>query len=297
MKADAVALESPRGRAADFVALTKPRLNVLVLATTTVCFYLALPGADAQWLIVPTLIGTGLVAGGAAALNQVYERDADGLMVRTRSRPLPDGRLSEAEARCFGIVLSVVGIAALTYARPLAAGLALATLVSYALVYTPLKKRTSFAMVVGAVPGALPAALGWVAASGAMSVEAWVLFGIVFFWQIPHFLAVAWMYRDDFARAGFAFLPVIEPTGRRTARHVLLYLAALLPVSLAPTWIGMVGTTYLVGASLLGLGFAGLAVRFAWGRSGRNARWLFLGSIAYLPLLWVLLVATRYLGG
>jgi protoheme IX farnesyltransferase len=130
-----------------------------------------------------------------------------------------------------------------------------------------------------------------------MSVEAWVLFGIVFFWQIPHFLAVAWMYRDDFARAGFAFLPVIEPTGRRTARHVLLYLAALLPVSLAPTWIGMVGTTYLVGASLLGLGFAGLAVRFAWGRSGRNARWLFLGSIAYLPLLWVLLVATRYLGG
>ncbi|HJO37922.1 MAG: heme o synthase [Vicinamibacterales bacterium] len=296
MKTGAVALENPRSRVADFVALTKPRLNLLVLLTTTVCFYLALPGTDAQWLIVPTLIGTALVAGGAAALNQVYERDADGLMLRTRSRPLPDGRLSEAEARRFGIALSVAGIAALTYARPLAAGLALGTLVSYALVYTPLKKRTSFAMVVGAVPGALPATLGWAAASGAMTVEAWVLFGIVFFWQIPHFLAVAWMYRDDFARAGFAFLPVIEPSGRRTARHVLLYLAALLPVSLAPTWIGMVGTTYLVGASLLGLGFAGLAVRFAWDRSGRNARWLFLGSIAYLPLLWALLVATRFLG-
>ncbi len=297
MKIGAVAVAVPGSRIADFIALTKPRLNSLVLVTTTVCFYLAAPDAGVVWLIGPTIIGTALVAGGAAALNQVYERKADGLMLRTRHRPLPSGRLLPAEARGFGIALSLIGLAVLTYTRPLAAGLALATIVTYVLIYTPLKCRTPFATVVGAVPGALPAALGWVAASGSMTLEAWVLFGIVFLWQIPHFLAIAWIYREDFARAGFQVLPVVEPSGRRTARHVLLFLAGLLPVSLAPAWIGMAGTPYLLGTTLLGFGFAALSVRFALHRSTQTARNLFVGSLVYLPLLWVLLISSRLLSG
>ncbi|MED5377015.1 MAG: heme o synthase [Acidobacteriota bacterium] len=297
MKIGAVAVAVPGSRIADFIALTKPRLNSLVLVTTTVCFYLAAPDAGVLWLIGPTIIGTALVAGGASALNQVYERKADGLMLRTRHRPLPSGRLLPAEARGFGIALSLIGLVVLTYTRPLAAGLALATIVTYVLIYTPLKSRTPFATVVGAVPGALPAALGWVAASGSMTLEAWVLFGIVFLWQIPHFLAIAWIYREDFARAGFQVLPVVEPSGRRTARHVLLFLAGLLPVSLAPAWIGMAGTPYLLGTTLLGFGFAALSVRFALHRSMQNARNLFAGSLVYLPLLWVLLISSRLLSG
>jgi|TARA_B100001971_G_C18265392_1_gene591695 protoheme IX farnesyltransferase len=297
VKISAVAMAVPGSRIADFIALTKPRLNSLVLVTTTVCFYLAAPDAGVVWLIGPTIIGTALVAGGASALNQVYERKADGLMLRTRHRPLPSGRLLPAEARGFGIALSLIGLAVLTYTRPLAAGLALATIVTYVLIYTPLKCRTPFATVVGAVPGALPAALGWVAANGSMTLEAWVLFGIVFLWQIPHFLAIAWIYREDFARAGFQVLPVVEPSGRRTARHVLLFLAGLLPVSLAPVWVGMAGTPYLLGTAFLGFGFAALSVRFAWHRSTQNARNLFFGSLVYLPLLWVLLISSRLLGG
>ena len=297
MKISAVTVAVPGSRIADFIALTKPRLNSLVLVTTTVCFYLGAPDASVLWLIGPTIIGTALVAGGASALNQVYERKADGLMLRTRHRPLPSGRLLPAEARGFGIALSLIGLAVLTYTRPLAAGLALATIVTYVLIYTPLKCRTPFATVVGAVPGALPAALGWVAASGSMTLEAWVLFGIVFLWQIPHFLAIAWIYREDFARAGFQVLPVVEPSGRRTARHVLLFLAGLLPVSLAPAWVGMAGTPYLLGAALLGFGFAALSARFALHRSMQNARNLFAGSLVYLPLLWVLLISSRLLSG
>ncbi len=297
MKISAVTVAVPGSRIADFIALTKPRLNSLVLVTTTVCFYLGAPDASVLWLIGPTIIGTALVAGGASALNQVYERKADGLMLRTRHRPLPSGRLLPAEARAFGIALSLIGLAVLTYTRPLAAGLALATIVTYVLIYTPLKCRTPFATVVGAVPGALPAALGWVAASGSMTLEAWVLFGIVFLWQIPHFLAIAWIYREDFARAGFQVLPVVEPSGRRTARYVLLFLAGLLPVSLAPAWVGMAGTPYLLGAALLGFGFAALSARFALHRSMQNARNLFAGSLVYLPLLWVLLISSRLLSG
>jgi len=297
VKISAVTVAVPGSRIADFIALTKPRLNSLVLVTTTVCFYLGAPDASVLWLIGPTIIGTALVAGGASALNQVYERKADGLMLRTRHRPLPSGRLLPAEARAFGIALSLIGLAVLTYTRPLAAGLALATIVTYVLIYTPLKCRTPFATVVGAVPGALPAALGWVAASGSMTLEAWVLFGIVFLWQIPHFLAIAWIYREDFARAGFQVLPVVEPSGRRTARYVLLFLAGLLPVSLAPAWVGMAGTPYLLGAALLGFGFAALSARFALHRSMQNARNLFAGSLVYLPLLWVLLISSRLLSG
>ena len=297
MKSDAVALSAPRHRLFDFIALTKPRLNLLVVVTTMVAYYLGASDSTDLWRLLHTLIGTALVAGGAAALNQASERDADGLMRRTRLRPVPDGRLQPGEARRFGIVLATAGILELAVGTHLlAAGVALATLVTYAVIYTPLKRRTSFAMLIGAVPGALPAALGWAAARGNLTIEAWVLFSIVFLWQIPHFLAIAWMYRDDFERAGFSFLPVIEPGGRRTAQQVVLSVAALLPVSLAPTWIGLAGPAYLVGSAVLGVSLAVVAVQFAHHRTPRHARRLFAGSIIYLPFLWGLLVVTRVTG-
>jgi protoheme IX farnesyltransferase len=191
-------------------------------------------------------------------------------------------------------VLTAAGLVILAAgANALSAVVAFATLASYAVVYTPLKKRTSFATVVGAVPGALPPVIGWAAAEGALSRGAWVLFGLVFLWQLPHFLAIAWMYREDYARAGFPMLPVIEPDGRSTARQAVVYAAALLPVSLAPTLIGMTGTLYFAGALILSLIFLGLALRFALSRSIGDARRLFFGSITYLPLVWMLMIADR----
>lgn len=297
MKTGAVAIAAPYGRMADFVALTKPRLNLLVVLTTAVTYYLGTNGVTDVLKLVSTFLGTALVAGGAAALNQVAERDADGLMRRTRMRPMPDGRLSPQEARRFGMILATSGLVVLFVGtHALAAMVALATLVSYAVIYTPLKRRTSLAMMIGAVPGALPAVLGWVAAHGTLSIEAWVLFGIVFLWQVPHFLAIAWIYREDFERAGFPFLPVIEPDGRRTARHVMLFVGALIPVSLAPAWVGLVGPAYLAGSAILGLAFAVLALRFALDRTTTKARWLFAGSIIYLTLLWGLMVVSRIIG-
>ena len=297
MKADAVAIAAPRSRLADFVALTKPRLNLLVVLTTAVTYYLGTNGVTEVWTLVSTFLGAAAVAGGAAALNQVAERDTDGLMRRTRTRPIPDGRLSPQEGRCFGMILATSGLVVLLVGtNALAAMVALATLVSYLVIYTPLKQRTSLAVTIGAVPGALPAVLGWAAARGTVSLEALVLFGIVFLWQIPHFLAIAWMYRDDFERAGFKFLPVIEPDGRRTARQVVLFVGALIPVSFAPAWVGLVGSPYLAGAAILGVGFAVLALRFALDRTTTNARWLFAGSIIYLPLLWGLMVVCRIIG-
>jgi protoheme IX farnesyltransferase len=239
-------------------------------------------------------IGTGLVAGGASGFNQILEREPDALMQRTRLRPMPDGRLSVRDALLFAALLTAAGLVILAAgANLLSAIVAFATLASYAVVYTPLKKRTSFATVVGAVPGALPPVIGWAAAEGALSRGAWVLFGVVFLWQLPHFLAIAWMYREDYARAGFPMLPVIEPDGRSTARQAVVYAAALLPVSLAPTLVGMTGTIYFAGALILSLLFLGLSLRFAQSRSSADARRLFFGSITYLPLLWMLMIADR----
>ena len=229
-----------RSRSRDFVTLTKPRLNLLVLVTTWAGVYLAAPGGLAAMTLIHTLVGTALVAGGAAALNQVWESDTDRLMRRTRSRPVPDGRLGVAEGTCFGLLLAVSGLAELALAvNVVCASVAMVTLVSYVLVYTPLKTRTSLSTLVGAVPGALPPVIGWSAASGEISTPALVLFGIVFFWQIPHFLAIAWLYRDDYARAGMPLLPVLEPDGRRTGQQALLYAAALWPVSLMPAVVGI----------------------------------------------------------
>ena len=200
-----------------------------------------------------TLAGTFLVAGGASALNQVWERDSDRLMRRTRQRPMADMRMSVTAGTPFGIALTIIGAAELAYfVNPLSAAVALLTTASYVLLYTPLKLRTSLSTIVGALPGALPAVIGWAAATNTLSIEAWVLFGIVFMWQMPHFLAIAWMYRDEYARAGMPLLPVIEPDGRSTGRQAVLYTAALIPVSMLPTGVGLATAWYLVGALTLG---------------------------------------------
>jgi protoheme IX farnesyltransferase len=283
-----------RSRALDFVTLTKPRLNLLVLVTTLGGLYLASPGGVRTSLLVHTLLGTALVAGGAAALNQVWERETDRLMRRTSGRPVPQGRLGAHEGTWFGVVLTSIGLIELTFgANSTAAAVALMTSASYVLVYTPLKTRTSLATLVGAVPGALPPVIGWAAATGDVTLPALVLFGIVFFWQMPHFLAIAWMYRDDYARAGIPLLPVLEPDGRRTGQQALLYAAALWPVSLLPALVGLADGTFLVIATVLGIVFIALAALFARERSMVSARRLFLFSITYLPLLWGALVADR----
>ena len=281
-------------RALDFLALTKPRLNLLVLVTTLAGLYLASPAGVALALAFHTLVGTALVAGGAAALNQVWERETDRRMRRTSIRPLPRGRLGVTEATWFGVVLSIAGLVELALgATAAAAAVAAATLISYVLVYTPLKTRTSLATLVGAVPGALPPVIGWAAATNNITLPAIVLFGIVFFWQMPHFLAIAWMYKDDYAKAGIPLLPVMEPDGRRTGRQVLLYTAALWPVSLLPAAVGLAGAPYSAVATSLGIVFIWLSAVFARDRSSGAARQLFLFSITYLPLLLGALVADR----
>ena len=295
MKANAAALPAYRTRGADYIALAKPRLNGLVVASTVAGYVMA--GGDTADVarVCATVLGTFLVAGGASAFNQLLERDTDSLMRRTRTRPLPDGRLQSPEAFLFGAILTVAGLAVLSLgANPLSAVVAFATLASYAVIYTPLKRRTSFATVIGAIPGALPPVIGWAAARNEISQGAWVLFGILFLWQLPHFLAIAWMFREDYARAGLRMLPVIEPDGRSTARQAVVYSAALLPLAMAPTLLGMTATAYFVGSFLLTAALLMLAIRFAADRSTLAARRLFYGSIVYLPLLWILMIADRH---
>jgi protoheme IX farnesyltransferase len=284
-----------RSRGADFVSLTKPRLNSLVLVTSAAAYFLG-DGHLLPWSsLVHTLVGTGLVAGGASALNQHWERDSDRLMRRTRLRPLPDARLHPQDAFWFGVALSAVGLAQLTLAvNGLAAAVAALTLVSYVWLYTPLKPRTSFSTIVGAIPGALPAVLGWAAATNSLSAGGWVLFGIVFMWQMPHFLAIAWLFRDDYASAGFPLLPVIEPDGRSTGRQTVLYAAGLVPVSLLPMAVGMASAYYVAGAIALGAILVVLSLEFAASRSMSSARRLFYGTILYLPLLWIVLLADHF---
>jgi heme o synthase len=287
--------DAKRGqRTADFVTLTKPRLNFLVLITTLGGMYLAAPNGVAVPLLFHALVGTALVAGGAAALNQVWERETDGLMRRTRRRPIPGGRLRAIDGVWFGTLLSATGLIELTWkVNPLASAVAAATLVSYVFVYTPLKTRTSLSTLVGAIPGALPPVIGWAAATGTVSIGALVLFGIVFFWQMPHFLAIAWLYRDDYRQARIPLLPVLEPDGRRTGQQALLYASALWPVSLLPSAVGLAGMPYIALATLLGAGLIALSALFARERTTITARRLFLYSIVYLPLLWTALVIDR----
>jgi protoheme IX farnesyltransferase len=275
----------------DYVALTKPRLNFLVVLTSAAGYYLGAISSPNLWQMTQAVVGTALVAGGAAVLNQVYERDTDALMRRTLGRPLPDHRVTAGDATIFGLALALAGIALLAFgANILAALLALATLFVYLVVYTPMKRRSPAATLVGAVPGALPPLIGWAAAHGAVTLGGWILFAIVFLWQIPHFMAIAWMYREDYRSAGFPMLPVIEPDGRRTGRQALLFAAALLPVSLAPTFVGLSGWIYFSIALVLSISLFTLSVRFAATRSEASARWLFFGSITYLPLIWAAMI-------
>ncbi len=292
-----VAAATP-SRAADFVTLTKPRLNFLVLVTTLAAFYLGGGAEQPLLVLLHTVIGTALVAGGASALNQVWERDTDRLMRRTRLRPLPDMRLHPQDAMWFGVLLSAIGVAEFALGVNIrTAAIALITLLSYVLLYTPLKRRTSLSTIVGAVPGALPALMGWSAATNTLSIEGWVLCGIVFMWQMPHFLAIAWMYRDDYARAGIPLLPVIEPDGRSTGRQAVIYAVALIPVSFLPSAVGLASAWYLAGAIVLGAILLVLSLEFAATRSLVAARRLFFTTILYLPLLWMVLLADHVTHG
>jgi protoheme IX farnesyltransferase len=285
----------PTHRTADFITLTKPRLNFLVLITTLAAMYIASPDGVAGAILIHALVGTALVAGGAAALNQVWERETDGLMRRTQTRPIPGGRLRVSDGALFGVLLSAVGLIELAWkVNLISTAVAACTLVSYVLIYTPLKKRTSLATLIGAFPGALPPVIGWAAATGTVSLPAFVLFGIVFLWQMPHFLAIAWLYRDDYSRAGIPLLPVLEPDGRRTGQQALIYAAALWPVSLLPALVGIAGAPYSIVATVLGFGLIALSALFARDRTARTARQLFLYSITYLPLLWGALVIDRF---
>jgi protoheme IX farnesyltransferase len=279
----------------DLFVLTKARVNALVVATTAGGYYMAAPAAIDWRTLVLTCLFTALVASGAAAINQVDERDTDRLMERTRLRPLADRRMSPGVGRSIALALSAVGLAGLwVVSNPAATLVAFATLVSYALVYTPLKRRTSLSTVVGAVPGALPPLIGWAAAGGSLaSLAPWSLFLVMFLWQLPHFLAIAWIYRDDYARAGLPMLPVVDTNGAMTGRQAALWATMIVPASELPFLLGFAGATYAIGALVLGVAQLALAFRFALDRTLGTARALFYGSITYLPLLWLLMAFAR----
>ena len=278
-------------RAALWLALAKPRLNALAVATVGIGYHLGAGALDVG-VLFSLLAGSAMVAAGGAVFNQVAERDLDALMTRTRSRPLPLGDVTPAAGLLFAAVLSVGGLAVLALgANLLAAAVALATLVSYAWVYTPLKRRTPWAVLAGAVPGALPPVIGWAAATGALTVEAWLLFGIVFAWQLPHFHSLAWLHRDDYAKAGFKVLAVVDPNGRRTALESVFWAVALAGLSLFAPAVGLTSWIFAVAAAAFGAVFAVLALRFVVVRSPARARTLFLGSLVVLPSIWIALVA------
>ena len=270
---DAEALPLARASAADWLELTKPRITVMVVFTAMVGFVVASPASPWSGLLTAALVGTGLVAGGASVLNMVIERDTDALMHRTRTRPIPAGRIRPAEARWFGALLTLGGLALLaSLCGTLAALVAFSTWASYLFLYTPLKRRTHLSTLVGAVPGALPPVIGWAAASGRLEPGAFILFAIVFLWQIPHFLAIAWLYREDYERGGFPMLPVIDREGRITGRQAVLHSVALVVVSLAPVAAGLGDAVYLVGALVLGIALTLAALQLSRARNVAAAR-------------------------
>jgi protoheme IX farnesyltransferase len=275
----AIPTDRLRRRAFDFFELTKPRIVVMVLITTFVGFYLGISDSGDYVGLFHTLLGTALVAGGTLALNQVMEREADAKMERTKTRPLPDGRLQPLEALMFGALITIGGLVYLVLlVNPLSALVTSAIVISYLLVYTPLKMKTSLCMVVGAVPGALPPVIGWAAIRGTIDLEAWVLFAIMFLWQMPHSLAIGWLYREDYARAGFQLLPVLDPEGKSTGRQVISNCLALLAV-------GLTGAIYFFSALALGLMFLWYGVGLARSCSREAARRLLFASLVYLPVL------------
>jgi protoheme IX farnesyltransferase len=293
--ATAVYAEAPslaRSRLADYLMLTKPRLTIMVLFTVAAGALLAAAGSPDWAILCHTVIGTALVAGGGSALNQFLERDSDGLMCRTESRPLPAGRLLPVEVLVFGIALGLAGIVylALVVRQPLAALVAAVTILSYVFVYTPLKRKTTLNTLIGAVSGALPPLIGWSAVRGSFDLEIVSVFAMLFLWQIPHFLAIAWIYREDYDRAGLCMLPVVDRDGSMSARQMVGYCLALLAASLLPLLLGRAGGLYLAGALALGAGFLGFAVAFWRVRSLARARGVLRASLIYLPALLALLV-------
>ena len=275
----------------DYIELTKPRITWLIVMSTAVGYYFGHSGGWAIWAVFHTLIGTALIASGTAALNQWYEREADSQMRRTQLRPLPAGRLKPTEALWFGIGLAMAGGLELGFGvNWLCSALGISTLLMYLGLYTPLKQRTWWSTTVGAVPGAMPPLIGYAAAANRLTPEAWVLAAILFLWQFPHFYAIAWMYREDYSRAGIRMLPVVEPDGESTARQILLYSVLLIPISLLPKWMGMTGTIYMTGALALGLFFLYSGIRVSLDRTRVRARKVLLTSVIYLPALYVLMV-------
>lgn len=278
----------------DLTELTKPRITLMVVLTAGIGMLLASSGDLALMGVLHALLGTGLLAAGSSALNQVLEKDLDALMDRTAQRPLPAGRMHQDAALLFGVTLSILGLLELTlFVNLLTALLGTLALASYVFIYTPLKRVSSLATVVGAIPGAIPPMMGWAAVTNEIALGAWVLFGIMFLWQLPHFLAIAWMCREDYARAGLPMLPVVEPDGRSTARQMILWGAALLPVSLLPTILGLTGVTYFLGTLTLGCFFLGVCVSFALSFSTQAARRVLLVSVLYLPAVLAVMVLDR----
>jgi len=278
----------------DYIALTKPRITWLILMSTGVGYFF---GAKSGWhflALLHTVIGTGLIASGTAALNQWYERDADSKMKRTQGRPLPAGRLTPRNALIFAVLISAGGFAELFFGvNALSAWLGLFTLASYLFIYTPLKQRSPHSTTIGAIPGAMPPLIGYAAASGTLTWDAWILFAILFLWQFPHFYAIAWMYREDYERAGIRMLPVVEPDGESTARRILLYSLVLIPISLAPKFLSMTGNLYLFGALAIGLMFLYAGIRVSFDRTRQQARQVLLASVIYLPVLYGLMLLDR----
>src|SRR6266566_4311337 len=285
---------STRERVSAYLELTKPRITFLIVLTSAAGFGLASRGNLNYAALTSALFGIALLSSGIATLNQYMERDLDGLMRRTAGRPLPSGKLLPWEALAFGVGLTALAEVYLAIVvNPLTALLGLTVIAGYLFGYTPLKTRTSLSTMVGAFPGAVPPLIGWAAARGSISLEAWVLFAILFLWQFPHFLAIAWMYREDYSRAGILMLPVVEPDGRVTAQQIVIYTVLLLPVSLLPAALGISGKVYLYGAIVLGLLFLYSSVRAALSKSKQEARRLLLASVIYLPLLFILMVLNR----
>jgi len=273
-----------------FADLVKARLTALVLLTTLAGFYLASPEGMPLVLLLHTLVGTALLACGASVLNQYLERAHDARMPRTERRPLPAGLMQPEKALWFGIALSLAGTGYTFFCVNLLTGvLGVLTLALYIFVYTPLKRLTSWNTVVGAVPGALPPLMGWTAAGGSLDAGGWALFLILFLWQLPHFLAIAWMYKDEYGAAGYVMLPNVDASGKKTAAHALFYAILLVPISFIPVFYHVSGNLYGLGALVLGLGFVWQALKFSWALDRTRARQLFFYSIIYLPLLLLLM--------
>lgn len=280
-----------REKIAAYVDLTKPRIAFMLVLTSAAGFYLGAAQGFDSLLFINSMVGILLLAFGVATLNQVWERKTDAIMERTAKRPLPTQKISLTEAVAFGALLCLVAEIYLAFlVNGLTAILGLVVIIGYVLLYTPLKTRTSASTAIGAIPGAMPPLMGWTASANEISLGAWALFALLFLWQFPHFLAIAWMYRDQYAKAGILMLPVIEPEGKITARQIVIFAVLLLPVSLMPYFLGFAGLFYLAGASVLGLWFLAVSIKTARAKSVEQARKLMLVSVLYLPLIFALMI-------